>query len=219
MNLVLALALLGASATAIWAGIADPEGGVVEGLRRSLNSEPGVKRTSVTGAAFIANALAVNSAGGVSGAGGVTASYTGGASGARGAVLSEAETWLGAPYAWGGNTRAGVDCSGFTVAVYKTVGVTLPRVSIMQGLAGRAVTEATAQPGDLVLFGLPIHHVGIYLGGGEMIHAPKPGGVVRHEAVWHSEPITWRNVLDSATTTAKPAKRRRKGAGSGVVKT
>jgi len=217
VNLVLALALLGAGSVAVWAGIVDPEGGIGEGLRRALNSEPAVKRTSAAGAAFVSQALAVSSAAGGQVGGVSPTSYTGGdmaagaPAGARAKVIQEAKTWLGVPYAWGGNTRAGVDCSGFTVACFKTVGVSLPRVSAAQALTGARITEAQAQAGDLVFFGLPVHHVGIFLGAGSMIHAPKPGGVVRIETLWRSEPIAFRNVLDSTkATTTKARKRKRK---------
>jgi len=97
----------------------------------------------------------------------------------RSEVVNIAKRYLGTPYVWGGSTPAGFDCSGFTSYVFRQVGVNLPRVSRNQINAGQRVSRADIRPGDLVFFGSPIHHVGIYVGGGQMIHSPRTGDVVR----------------------------------------
>ncbi|MFJ8816895.1 MULTISPECIES: C40 family peptidase [Amycolatopsis] len=86
---------------------------------------------------------------------------------------------LGSPYGWGDTGPSSFDCSGLTLYAYKAAGITLPRTSQQQATAGVAVSRAQLQPGDLVFFGSPIHHVGIYLGDGKMVHAPETGDVVK----------------------------------------
>lgn len=200
MNLVFGLLVLGASAAAVWAGFTDPEGGIMGGLRSTLAGQPITKHVSTTAAAYV-NAVTAPGGGGSgpTGAGGGTFVNPGPVAipaGVRAAVLAEAQTWLGVPYKFGGNDRRGVDCSGFTRAVFrKAAGITLPRVSALQAGQGRAVALAAAVPGDLVCFGGPVHHVGIYVGNGNIIHAPHTGTVVRIERIWRGEPITVRNVL------------------------
>jgi peptidoglycan DL-endopeptidase CwlO len=104
-----------------------------------------------------------------------------GASGSGGAVRQAAERYLGVPYLWGGtNPATGLDCSGFTQRVFADLGVTIPRVSIDQSKAGTAVASlAEAQPGDLVFRRGSPNHIGIYLGDGQFIHAPRSGDVVK----------------------------------------
>lgn len=104
------------------------------------------------------------------------------ASGSRAAVISYAKQYLGVPYVWGGTTPAGFDCSGLVQYVYRnSVGVKLPRVSQAQRNVGTRVSRAQALPGDMVNYN---HHVGIYLGNGYMIHAPKPGDKVKIAKVY-----------------------------------
>lgn len=98
---------------------------------------------------------------------------------ARSEVVSIAKRYLGARYVWGAEGPNTFDCSGFTMFVYRQVGVKLPRVSRDQIRAGERVNRSDLQPGDLVFFGNPIHHVGIYVGGGMMIHSPRTGDVVK----------------------------------------
>lgn len=200
MNLILGLVILGSSGLFVWSGVVNPEGGPLGGLRSAMAGDPITKRVSDTAGAFIASTVLTGTGTGSTASGVVSAANV---SGARGKVLAESQTWLGAPYRWGGNTRAGVDCSGLTRAVYATVGVHLPRVSAAQALTGRKVSAAAAQPGDLVAFGAPVHHVGIYLGGGMIRHAPHSGTVVRDEAVWGGEPVFYRDVIGQ--TARKPA--------------
>lgn len=101
----------------------------------------------------------------------------------RSEVIAVAKRYLGAPYRWGASGPNSFDCSGFTSFVYRQVGVSLPRVSRAQIGAGERVSRSDLKPGDLVFFGSPIHHVGIYVGGGSMIHAPQTGDVVRFASI------------------------------------
>jgi cell wall-associated NlpC family hydrolase len=97
----------------------------------------------------------------------------------RSEVVNVARRYLGAPYQWAAAGPNRFDCSGFTMYVYRQVGVSLPHSSRAQIGSGERVSRANLQPGDLVFFGSPIHHVGIYVGGGMMIHSPHTGAVVR----------------------------------------
>ncbi|MEV4033751.1 bifunctional lytic transglycosylase/C40 family peptidase [Streptomyces umbrinus] len=104
-------------------------------------------------------------------------------------AINYAQGQLGLPYEWGGNGPgtgdAGFDCSGLTRAAYAAAGVTLPRTAQEQFDAGpRVPTGQQPKPGDLVFYGSPdggIHHVGLYIGGGQMIDAPRPGKRIRIE--------------------------------------
>jgi hypothetical protein len=102
----------------------------------------------------------------------------GGALGTNAVAL--ARTYTGVPYKWGGtDPSSGLDCSGLVQLVYRKLGVDLPRTSQQQQHKGTEVASlAQAQPGDLVFFGEPAHHVGIYVGDGKMIDAPRAGKTV-----------------------------------------
>ncbi|GHF84610.1 cell wall-associated NlpC family hydrolase [Amycolatopsis bartoniae] len=86
---------------------------------------------------------------------------------------------LGSSYVWGATGPSTFDCSGLTQYAYGKAGISLPRTSQAQSTVGKAVPRAQLQPGDLVFFGSPVHHVGIYLGDGKMVHAPDTGDVVK----------------------------------------
>ncbi|WP_441249348.1 NlpC/P60 family protein [Kitasatospora sp. McL0602] len=101
--------------------------------------------------------------------------YTGPATGRAASVLQFAYAQLGKPYRWGATGPDSYDCSGLTGAAWRAGGVGLPRVSQDQWNAGRHVARADLQPGDLVFFFGDLHHVGIYIGDGRMIHAPRTG--------------------------------------------
>lgn len=103
-------------------------------------------------------------------------------------VVADAKKYFGVPYRWGGTTRAGLDCSGLTQNVMRDVGVNIARVTGAQQTQGARVGSlAEALPGDLVFFGSPVSsHVGIYVGGGQMINALKSGTVVRVDRLWET---------------------------------
>lgn len=86
---------------------------------------------------------------------------------------------LGKPYVWGATGPSAYDCSGLTQAAWRAAGVSLPRTTYTQINAGRRVSRSELAPGDLVFFYSGISHVGLYIGGGQMIHAPRPGAPVR----------------------------------------
>ena len=96
-------------------------------------------------------------------------------------VVDTASKYLGIPYKWGGTDPAtGLDCSGLVQRVYGELGYDLPRVSRDQARAGRPVASvADARPGDLVAFGSPVHHIGIYVGDNRFLEAPRTGEVVK----------------------------------------
>lgn len=94
-------------------------------------------------------------------------------------------TQIGKPYVWGATGPDSYDCSGLTQAAWKAAGVSLPRVTYDQVNAGDDGLLADAQPGDLVFFYDDISHVGVYIGNGMMIHAPKPGAYVREESIYY----------------------------------
>ncbi|MFI2616220.1 NlpC/P60 family protein [Streptomyces sp. NPDC018584] len=100
-------------------------------------------------------------------------------------VIDFAEAQIGKPYVWGATGPDSYDCSGLTQDAWKAAGITLPRTTWDQVKAGTTVKTADAEPGDLVFFYDDISHVGIYIGGGKMIHAPKPGTKVRVESIFY----------------------------------
>jgi cell wall-associated NlpC family hydrolase len=86
---------------------------------------------------------------------------------------------LGKPYVWGATGPGAYDCSGLTQAAWHSAGVSLPRTTYTQINAGERIPRSQLAPGDLVFFYSGITHVGLYIGGGDMIHAPRPGAPVR----------------------------------------
>ena len=105
-------------------------------------------------------------------------------SGTRGArALAFAKAQLGKPYRYAAEGPDAYDCSGLTLAAWKSVGVSLPRTSRAQYGVGRAVARSDLQLGDLVFFYSPISHVSLYAGNGTIIDAPRPGKVVRYSTL------------------------------------
>ncbi|MGW2566656.1 NlpC/P60 family protein [Streptomyces sp. NPDC001537] len=100
-------------------------------------------------------------------------------------ALAFARAQIGKPYVWGATGPGSYDCSGLTQAAWKAAGVDLPRTTYDQVNAGTTVSLTDAQPGDLIFFYDDISHVGVYIGNGMMIHAPKPGAYVREESIYY----------------------------------
>lgn len=102
-----------------------------------------------------------------------------GPNGRAGTAIAAARSQLGVPYRWGGTTPAGFDCSGLMLWSWAHAGVSLPRTSGAQRAYTQRISAAQLQPGDLVFTGNPVYHVGMYIGGGQMIHSPHTGDVVK----------------------------------------
>ncbi len=96
-------------------------------------------------------------------------------------MLQYAVSWLGTPYRYGGSKRNGVDCSGFVLQVYKSIGMKLPRTAARQYNYTRRVASNSRRAGDLVFFrkSSRISHVGIYIGNNKIIHSSTSRGVVK----------------------------------------
>ncbi|GAQ54161.1 NlpC/P60 family protein [Streptomyces acidiscabies] len=99
------------------------------------------------------------------------------------AAVAAARSALGRPYVWGASGPSGFDCSGLMQWSYGQAGVSLPRTSQAQAHAGRRVPLSQAQPGDIVTYRSDASHVGMYVGNGQVIHAPYPGAPVRYDPV------------------------------------
>ncbi|MEU6355173.1 NlpC/P60 family protein [Streptomyces sp. NPDC047072] len=104
-------------------------------------------------------------------------------SGRAAAAVAAARSAVGKPYVWGANGPNGFDCSGLMQWSYAQAGVALPRTSQAQRYAGRQVPLSQAQPGDLVTYRGDASHVGMYVGNGQVVHAPYPGAPVRYDPV------------------------------------
>ncbi|MEV5931438.1 NlpC/P60 family protein [Streptomyces sp. NPDC052079] len=113
-------------------------------------------------------------------------------------ALAFARAQIGKPYVWGATGPGSYDCSGLTQAAWKAAGVTIPRTTYDQVDAGTTVPVSQAQPGDLVFFYDDITHVGIYIGNGMMIHAPKPGTYVRDESIFYDGESSVHSVVRPA---------------------
>ncbi|CAB4781814.1 unannotated protein [freshwater metagenome] len=100
-------------------------------------------------------------------------------SGRAGKALQFALKQIGDKYVFGADGMTYWDCSGLTMRAYQAGGVSLPHSSRAQYSYGKAVKRSALKPGDLVFFGRPISHVGIYIGGGKMVHAPRSGSRVK----------------------------------------
>jgi cell wall-associated NlpC family hydrolase len=110
------------------------------------------------------------------------------ASGGAGTALAAAESQIGVPYVWGGESPGrGFDCSGLIQWAWRQAGVNLPRTAAAQYDAVAHVPLSDLQPGDLLFWGYGgISHVGMYVGGGNIVNAPDTGSVVRVQAIWNS---------------------------------
>ena len=128
----------------------------------------------------------------------------------RAQLEKEARKLLGVPYLWGGTSRKGIDCSGFTQYSYRKIGFELNRTAVSQLANGIVVAKADMRPGDLVFFknttdnGRIATHVGIYLGDGKMIHSGASKGVVvvsLDQDYWQQHFLCARRVLITSAVT------------------
>ncbi|MET9149805.1 NlpC/P60 family protein [Streptomyces griseoflavus] len=113
-------------------------------------------------------------------------------------AIAFARAQIGKPYVWGATGPGSYDCSGLTQAAWKAAGVALPRTTYDQVNAGTTVPVSQARPGDLVFFYDDVTHVGLYIGNGMMIHAPKPGTYVREESIFYDGESSVHSVVRPA---------------------
>jgi len=128
-------------------------------------------------------------------------------------LVINAMGFLGVPYKWGGSDAdTGFDCSGFVVSVYQqSIGLLLPRKAEQQAAATQTIDQTDLQPGDLVFFNTmrrAFSHVGIYVGNGKFIHAPRAGAEVRVESMggsyWQDRFNGARRVISNAAESVSP---------------
>ncbi|HEV3464340.1 MAG TPA: NlpC/P60 family protein, partial [Actinomycetota bacterium] len=131
-----------------------------------------------------------------------------------GPVARAAVRWalaqLGDPYQWGATGPDRFDCSGLTSSAYRAAGVGIPRVSRAQWGAGPHVAVSNLLPGDLVFYAdnprdpATIHHVGMYIGNGLMVHAPHTGDVVRVASIWRQSYAGATRIVPGVITPGLP---------------
>jgi cell wall-associated NlpC family hydrolase/uncharacterized protein YoxC len=138
-----------------------------------------------------AEAAAKKNSGGLNSAS-IISSAKGSASGKE--IANYACKFVGNPYVLGGTSLTnGADCSGFTYSVYKAFGYSIPRTSTAQRSAGRGVTYADAQPGDIICYA---GHVAIYLGGGRIVHASTPATGIKYGTATYKEILAVRRIVN-----------------------
>ncbi|WP_405586457.1 NlpC/P60 family protein [Streptomyces sp. NBC_01190] len=151
-------------------------------LLNSLNAEQRARIAAMNRPPASSTGFAKSSAGGSSSSGSSASSasynYNGPASGRAAAAIQFALAQRGKPYVSGGTGPGAYDCSGLTQAAYAAAGIKIGRTTWDQVTDGTSVSEADLRPGDLVFFYSGISHVGIYLGNGQVVHAPHTGAVV-----------------------------------------
>ncbi|HEV7886899.1 MAG TPA: NlpC/P60 family protein, partial [Acidimicrobiales bacterium] len=103
------------------------------------------------------------------------------------AAVAEARRQIGKPYRYGASGPEAFDCSGLTSWAWRAGGVSLPHSSSAQYSATHRVAMADIAPGDLLFYGSPIHHVGIYVGNGTMVEASHSGVPVRYSSIYRSD--------------------------------
>ncbi|WP_353944248.1 NlpC/P60 family protein [Streptomyces sp. HUAS MG91] len=166
-------------------------------LARKQKEAEEAKRKEAEEKAAQEGASGSGSTGSESGSSGSSGSSSGYAAKAAQA-LAFAKAQEGKPYVWGATGPGSYDCSGLTQAAWKAAGITLPRTTWDQVEVGTTVSLSDIQPGDLVFFYDDISHVGLYLGDGMMIHAPKPGAYVREESIYYDGTSSIHSVVRPA---------------------
>ena len=124
--------------------------------------------------------------------------YGEGVSDVRVELCEYAKQFIGNPYVWGGTSLTkGADCSGFVLSVFKKYGISLPHSSRAQANCGTSISLSEAKPGDLVFYakGKRINHVGIYIGGGQIVNASSPKTGIRISNVHYRTPVKVVRIL------------------------
>ena len=113
-------------------------------------------------------------------------------------ICEYARQFVGNPYVWGGTSLTkGADCSGFTLSVYKKYGVSLPHSSKAQANCGERISVSEVQPGDLVFYGgKNIHHVAMYIGNGQVVHAQSAKTGIRVSSMYYNTPTSAVRILE-----------------------
>lgn len=124
--------------------------------------------------------------------------YGEGVSDVRVSLCEYAKQFLGNPYVWGGTSLTkGADCSGYVLSIFAKYGIYLPHSSRAQAQMGKKISLGEAKPGDLVFYakGGRVNHVGIYIGGGQIINASSPKTGIRISNVYYRTPVAVRRIL------------------------
>ncbi|HRC00222.1 MAG TPA: C40 family peptidase, partial [Dermatophilaceae bacterium] len=107
-------------------------------------------------------------------------------------IIAIAASLTGIPYVYGGSSTSGFDCSGYTQFVYRRAGISIPRTAESQRQASHKVSNPA--PGDLIFFGFPAYHVGIYAGPGKLYHASRPGTRTSLASIWTYSNVSYGRI-------------------------